>query len=389
MSAQQSGEEGPVVEEHVVGGLAGVSGAAPGKDYREKSASTVVRVLTVFAYLFSVSFAAILLSVYYICIWRSPELIEAQGQASARRADDFRPTFTGDNVTFNFTEFIANSFTLLIKVAVGREEARACAALSHVTPGHRPRLSPAVTIFATNNGSTSAKLTLFANCYTPRALDANNHLRRNNIRRCEVSNCRHERDPSPRAEVGHIDKCGLVTRWDDRVLHFEGDMSSKSYASGSMRSGGGSVRLGAASGHEVVLDALYERKRDKKSVRVLTVIIYVFCVSLAAIMLSLYYVFFWEPKDAHYAQRKVLKTVQAPSTTPLPTCFTLTGRSNTEVNESIAEPTIENIQSAIPINATDLLPSSEDWLFNSTAITMQDNSTSYEMEEPLHITNVT
>lgn len=111
-----------------------------------------------------------------------------------------------------------------------------------------------------------------------------------------------------------------------------GAMSGRSYLSGSVRSCGGSVRLGAgvAPAHEVVLEALYERKRDKKSVRVLTVIVYVFCVSLAAIMLSLYYVFFWEPKDAHYAQRKVLKTVtQPPSTTPLPTCFkTHTGRSH-------------------------------------------------------------
>ncbi|KOB75444.1 Uncharacterized protein OBRU01_07885 [Operophtera brumata] len=110
-------------------------------------------------------------------------------------------------------------------------------------------------------------------------------------------------------------------------------MSCKSYASGSVRSCAGSVRLGAhaggASGHEVVLDALYERKRDKKTVRVLTVIIYVFCVSLAAIMLSLYYVFFWEPKDAPYAQRKVLHTVERHTgTTPMPTCFMPhTGRS--------------------------------------------------------------
>ncbi|XP_049877781.1 putative transmembrane protein INAFM2 isoform X2 [Pectinophora gossypiella] len=80
-------------------------------------------------------------------------------------------------------------------------------------------------------------------------------------------------------------------------------MSGKSCASGSVRSAG-SVRLGPAASHDFVLDALYERKRDNKSVRVLTVIIYVFCVSLAAIMLSLYYVFFWEPKDAQYAQRK-------------------------------------------------------------------------------------
>ncbi|XP_013183430.1 uncharacterized protein LOC106129416 isoform X1 [Amyelois transitella] len=112
-------------------------------------------------------------------------------------------------------------------------------------------------------------------------------------------------------------------------------MSGKSCASGSMRSCAGSVRLGTAGGHEVVMDALYERKRDKKSVRVLTVIIYVFCVSLAAIMLSLYYVFFWEPKDAHYAQRKVSHTVdQQTSTTPMPTCFlSHTGGSNITVNE--------------------------------------------------------
>ncbi|CAG4957547.1 unnamed protein product [Colias eurytheme] len=107
MSATQAEEES-AVEEVAVGAI----GSAPARNtYREKSASTVVRVLTVFAYLFSVSFAAILLSVYYICVWKSPELTEAQGQVSARRADDFdyRPTFTGDNETFNFTEVIDKS----------------------------------------------------------------------------------------------------------------------------------------------------------------------------------------------------------------------------------------------------------------------------------------
>lgn len=109
-------------------------------------------------------------------------------------------------------------------------------------------------------------------------------------------------------------------------------MSCKSYTSGSVRSCAGSVRLGTASGHEVVLDALYERKRDKKSVRVLTVIIYVFCVSLAAIMLSLYYVFFWEPKDAQYAQRQVFHNVEKQSTTPMPICLLPhTGRSHSRI----------------------------------------------------------
>ncbi|XP_068619238.1 uncharacterized protein inaF-D isoform X1 [Battus philenor] len=122
-------------------------------------------------------------------------------------------------------------------------------------------------------------------------------------------------------------------------------MSGKSCASGSVRSCAGSARLPAAGGHEVVLDALYERKRDNKSVRVLTVIIYVFCVSLAAIMLSLYYVFFWEPKDAQYAQRKVSHTVtQQTSTTPMPTCLMPdTGRGNFTVNDNTTDPIPSNM----------------------------------------------
>lgn len=44
---------------------------------------------------------------------------------------------------------------------------------------------------------------------------------------------------------------------------------------------------------EEAKDRLYEPKHKKKLVRVLTVVAYVFFVSLAGIMLSLYYVFLW------------------------------------------------------------------------------------------------
>ncbi|ENN77472.1 hypothetical protein D910_07348 [Dendroctonus ponderosae] len=44
---------------------------------------------------------------------------------------------------------------------------------------------------------------------------------------------------------------------------------------------------------EEAKDRLYEPKHKKKIVRVLTVVAYVFFVSLAAIMLSMYYVFLW------------------------------------------------------------------------------------------------
>lgn len=44
-------------------------------------------------------------------------------------------------------------------------------------------------------------------------------------------------------------------------------------------------------------DKLYEPKHRQKVVRVLTVVAYVVSVSLAAILLSLYYTFIWDPKD--------------------------------------------------------------------------------------------
>ncbi|XP_053614074.1 uncharacterized protein inaF-D isoform X1 [Plodia interpunctella] len=154
-------------------------------------------------------------------------------------------------------------------------------------------------------------------------------------------------------------------------------MSGKSVASGSMRSCAGSVRLGTGSGHEVVLDALYERKRDKKSVRVLTVIIYVFCVSLAAIMLSLYYVFFWEPKDAHYAQRKVSHSVdQQISTTPMPTCFLPhTGGSNTSVNELVTTMPLAAEVGEDFVNASGSPVSDLDVVFSDTGATALYNDT--------------
>lgn len=46
------------------------------------------------------------------------------------------------------------------------------------------------------------------------------------------------------------------------------------------------------------VEKLYESKKNQRTVRVLTVCAYVFSVSLAAIILSAYYVFLWDPTDA-------------------------------------------------------------------------------------------
>lgn len=50
-------------------------------------------------------------------------------------------------------------------------------------------------------------------------------------------------------------------------------------------------------------DKLYEPKTNQKAIKVLTVAAYVLCVSLAAIMLSLYYIFLWDPTKIKYTTR--------------------------------------------------------------------------------------
>lgn len=51
---------------------------------------------------------------------------------------------------------------------------------------------------------------------------------------------------------------------------------------------------------DLEVDKLYEPKQNKKIVRIFTVILYMFSVSLGAILLSLYYVFLWKnPHTQH------------------------------------------------------------------------------------------
>ncbi|XP_063882060.1 putative transmembrane protein INAFM2 isoform X2 [Scylla paramamosain] len=63
-------------------------------------------------------------------------------------------------------------------------------------------------------------------------------------------------------------------------------------------------------------ESRYEPKQNKKIVRLLTVIAYVISVSMAAIILSLYYVFLWDPqmryqpKAKHGAQNKNTNTIE-------------------------------------------------------------------------------
>jgi hypothetical protein len=98
-----------------------------------------------------------------------------------------------------------------------------------------------------------------------------------------------------------------------------------------MNGGGGEKAAMAAAGgeapapvhNEVKLageeskERMYESKHHKKVVRVLTVLAYVLSVSLAAIMLSLYYVFLWDPKSTRNGTQ--FTAAQLPSSRPSPT----------------------------------------------------------------------
>lgn len=52
-------------------------------------------------------------------------------------------------------------------------------------------------------------------------------------------------------------------------------------------------------------DKMYEPKHNKKVLRVLTVVAYIFFVSFAAIVLSFYYIVIWQPKLSHHIPRSV------------------------------------------------------------------------------------
>ncbi|EGI66829.1 hypothetical protein G5I_04635 [Acromyrmex echinatior] len=91
-------------------------------------------------------------------------------------------------------------------------------------------------------------------------------------------------------------------------------------------------------------DKLYEPKHKQKLVRVLTVVAYVIFVSMAAILLSLYYTFVWNPKDQAVRRTRIDK--QECSKTPSLDSLTTPPISNeTQIERMTARSTtVENKQ---------------------------------------------
>ena len=121
----------------------------------------------------------------------------------------------------------------------------------------------------------------------------------------------------------------------DVVLRFTEAFNSETAMSGRSKTSsiivttgaGGGVPNGIKFAGEDSKDKMYEPKHTKKLVRVLTVVAYIFSVSLAAIMLSVYYVFLWNPKDIPH--RAVRHTTPAPAPSCPPPPDKPTGKCNT------------------------------------------------------------
>jgi hypothetical protein len=141
-------------------------------------------------------------------------------------------------------------------------------------------------------------------------------------------------------EKGTIYSSDVILRFTE-AFNYENIMSGRSVNSSIIAATGpgGSVRQHSASGlpngvkfaGEESKDKMYEPKHTKKLVRVLTVVAYIFSVSLAAIMLSVYYEFLWKP-NPHY--RGVRSTTPNPNSPPGSTCPQATAASRQDQGNS-------------------------------------------------------
>lgn len=148
-------------------------------------------------------------------------------------------------------------------------------------------------------------------------------------------------------------------------------------------------------------DKLYEPKHKQKVIRVLTVVAYVIFVSMAAILLSLYYTFVWNPKDQ--AIRRV-KTTDKPECEKLssPSLDSLTippisnetqiermtARSTTTDNKQLEQIDLSTTQKRIPEVFTEIADVEETSVEPTSISTARDyhNITSITSEDDESVT---
>ncbi|KAF2879477.1 hypothetical protein ILUMI_26701 [Ignelater luminosus] len=115
-------------------------------------------------------------------------------------------------------------------------------------------------------------------------------------------------------------------------------------------------------------NTLYDRKPQSKAIRVLTVLVYILCVSLAAILLSIYYIFIWDGqptltviKAYHHNFTITGKSFQNKSghTNEFPATIgtkekNMTTYKRRDILDNVAESSISLINGNYSLNAEDL-----------------------------------
>lgn len=143
--------------------------------------------------------------------------------------------------------------------------------------------------------------------------------------------------------------------------------TSGSMNTGGTGGGGGGMVIGGMQGEggeirflgEQNKTKIYKSKKYRKIIRLMTVMGYVFSVSLAAIVLSLYYVFLWDPD---------MKTPNQTATASLPCTATQNERTTSDLNLT---PATASTPAAASSNSKDAsaeyVNSSDDWTTNGTS----------------------
>ncbi|CAG9860458.1 unnamed protein product [Phyllotreta striolata] len=209
--------------------------------FDSKPKPKIIRILTVLAYILSVSMAAIILSVYYIFMWHG------EPHLGARR-----------NVILNYNNYSVEERFIGLKYLGDLENQ------SHLILHNYDdiRNANATETKLPKNGSEENEGQILCSCY-----------------------------PHIFADVDLL-KHFFNFLLDKMSYKANNGLSLTTSDSGQWKTASVLDTAVKLAGEEAK-DRLYEPKHKKKIVRVLTVVAYVFFVSLAAIMLSLYYVLFW------------------------------------------------------------------------------------------------
>merc|ERR1711988_19129 len=108
------------------------------------------------------------------------------------------------------------------------------------------------------------------------------------------------------------------------------------------------MRLSSTPGSDGDDNDPYEPKQNKKIVRILTVMVYVFTVSFGAILLSLYYLFLWDPysNSGHTGQPPTQiphAQINSPPTTPPSSTTTPTSPVHSNSPSTLSDSALDNI----------------------------------------------